>query len=357
MKDKKTFLKKESLLVIIALEIIFIFGLGCEDARVTFREAGTQFDITEWHTVPGDGCLPIITDYQSYYSEYVSVDNSNAQFSRLVADADSFKRANPDADSSIVNMDDFSNDYVLQNLTVIWEGNNNYDLQVYLDGEVVLQENDCSSGLKLQLDPGYYEIKVWDKSEGSFRNVWINVVGSSELENHIIHNITYLEKIDPDLAEGVHTASYSFQIPSFSTGITVEGGLFVWIGDEEVRLDYGTAFQLIVDNGHSNFGKIYYWDGHMWENFTDQIEIDNETFYKITFWIDIPNDYASIVFEDETNYRTISGILSKTQKDESWSSETVGRLQAECISKDGIKHIINFKDYSWEHLEGSIFDY
>ena len=133
------------------LALALLINLGCKQEREKigeeiekvevigkFNVVRTQFDTTEWRTVPGDGCLPSIVNYESFYSEYVYVDNSNPEYSGLVADADSFKRANPDADSSIVDMDNFSNDYVLENIIVIWAGDSDYTLQVYLDGNVII---------------------------------------------------------------------------------------------------------------------------------------------------------------------------------------------------------------------------
>jgi len=370
MKNKKGFLKSVKLLCVIVLLLALVINLGCKKEIEKIRDeiekkevigkfnvVRTQFDTMEWRTVPGDGCLPGIVKYDSIYSEYVYVDNSNPEYSGLVADADSFKRANPYADSSIVDMDNFSSDYVVQNITVIWSGDSDYDLQVYYEGDTILNRYNCSSGVNIHLDPGYYEIKVWDKSDGSFRNVWINVVGGSELEDHIIHNITYLEKTGSNYALGEHTASYYFQIPSFSTGITAEGGLFVWVGDAAVRLDYGTAFQLIVDNEHVNFGKIYYWGGDAWIYSGEEIALNNEFFYKVTFFVAVEDSSASITFEAEEDTFQFDDIFSKTEKDESWSSETIARLQAECISKDGMKHIVNFKDFSWDHEEGSGIDF
>jgi hypothetical protein len=368
MKNK--FLKSVKFLCVTALALALLINLGCKKEIEKIRDeiekkevigkfnvVRTQLDTAEWRTVPGDGCLPMIFDYQSFYAEYVYVDNSNPEYSGLVADADSFKSANPYTDSSVVDMDNFSSDYVVQNITVIWSGDSDYDLQVYLNGEVIIQENNCSSGLKIQLDPGYYEIKVWDKSNGSFRNVWINVVGDSELEDHIIHNITYLEKTGSNYALGEHTASYYFQIPSFSTGITAEGGLFVWVGDEAVRLDYGTAFQLIVDNAHADFGKIYYWGGDAWIYSGEEIALNNEFFYKVTFYVSVEDSSASITFAAEEDTFQFDDIFSETEKDESWSAETIARLQAECISKDGMKHIVNVKDFSWDHEGGSGIDF
>ena len=168
-----------------------------------------------------------------------------------------------------------------------------------------------------------------------------------ENETHIIHNITYLEKATARIPEGTHTASYFFQIPSFSTGITVEGGLFIWFGNEDVRLDYGTAFQLIVDEDDSNFGKVFYWGGNKWIDSGKEVELFNDFFYKVTFTVNVESRNASIDFEGKEESFIFSDIFSETEKDDTWTSGTVARFQAECISKDGMKHVVNFKDFYW----------
>ena len=168
---------------------------------------------------------------------------------------------------------------------------------------------------------------------------------NEEDDIHIIHSIIYLKKTSPRITEGIHTASFYFQIPSFTTGITVEGGLFIWMGN--IRLDYGTAFQLIVDKDNSDYEKIFYWSGNKWIDSHKKVHLTNDFFYKITFTLNITNLDASIDFDGNGESFTLSDVFSETEKDDSWTMDTVARLQAECISKNGIKHIVNFKDCYW----------
>jgi len=170
--------------------------------------------------------------------------------------------------------------------------------------------------------------------------------------NGKIHNITYLEKSYPNILEGVHTASYSFQIPSLETGRTVEGGFFIWIGGE-TRLDYGTAFQLILDDTDEKYEKLYYWyakDGEeKWIYSDKKVKIYNDFFYKVTYTLDYNTRYASILFEGKDEFYFISDIISETTKDKTWTDKTVARFQAESISRDGKNHKVNFKNYTWSH--------
>jgi hypothetical protein len=236
--------------------------------KIDYIDHGTQFDADKWLTVPGDACKPIIANYQTAYSKYVELDNTNMLYSQLVC-----------------HTDDFKND--------------------------------------------------------------IRVNGEQK-----IHNITYLEKSYVNILEGVHTASYSFQIPSLDTGRTVEGGLFIWVGGE-TRLDYGTAFQLIVEKGDKDYEKLYYWTGsgpgNEWKYSGKKVKLYNDFFYKVTYTVNCNRRDANIIFEGKDEFYVFTDIFSETTKDKTWSDITVARLQAECISKDGMKYKVNFKNYIWSH--------
>jgi hypothetical protein len=227
----------------------------------------TQID-SSWMTVPGDGCLPMIPNYQQNYDQYTSINNTNLNFSQLIANAHALSSNNQNA------------------------GNSPY----------------------------------------------------------IIHNITYTQEINQHIAEGTHTASYSFQIPSFSTGITVEGGLFIWIGDDNVRLDYGTAFQLIVDQDNINFGNLYYWGGSEWIDSGEKIELQHNTFYTVAFNVNIDDHAATIFLQGNGILHIIDHTFSETEKADDWTTDSVARLQVECISKDSMRHVVNVRDLYWQHL-------
>jgi len=240
------------------------------------HEDGLQFDESEWITIPGDACEPMIADYENKYSNYVSLNNSIGNFSQLVAHADLFK-----ADS----------------------------------------------------DPGEY--------------------------THRIHNITYLKKSHGRITKGVHTASFEFQIPDLDTGRTVEGGLFIWIGHENIRLDYGTAFQWILEKNDPKYKKLYYWKDEEWIDSQIIVPLYNNYFYKVTFEVNIDDRDASLTFEGKENTFTFNNIFSQTKKNDLWTDKTVARFQAECISQNGTKHRVNFKNYKWTQnilSQGDIVD-
>lgn len=168
------------------------------------------------------------------------------------------------------------------------------------------------------------------------------------------HNLTYHKIVDSSAMTSVHEAEYKFKLPYvISTantdfnGQTVEGGLFVWDGPD-TQLDYGLAFQWIINPWDSNYKAIMYWDGIAWQSL-GTLEPDT-SYHTIKFSLDIPN---------ETAYLTVDGvgftqnIFSSTTKT-GWSSIIEARFQAETISiyppatGPVPKQKVNFKDWQWE---------
>jgi hypothetical protein len=306
-------------------------------------------------------------------------------------------------EANLLDMNTFmSNGQIKSPVFVTWELEKR-TFQVYLNGKEkpIIEYKDQCPGIEINLESDLsYEFKLWNNGHIT-KSLWVNVVdkiGSIDVEgrqfeenkwitvpgdgcdprpkdymdlyannveldnsnssysqlianaenkNYTIHNITFLKKTSLKIKEGIHTASYFFQIPSFNTGTTVEGGLFIWVGNTNERLDYGTAFQLIVDETHNNFKKFYYWHKEKWVYYETIDQLQNDYFYQVTFIVNIEDRDASIVFKGKDKSFTIEDIFSETTKDETWTENTVARFQAECISKYGTKHIVNFNNYKW----------
>jgi len=168
------------------------------------------------------------------------------------------------------------------------------------------------------------------------------------------HNITYHKIVDPDAMTDTHLAEYKFKLPyTISTsntdfnGQTVEGGLFVWDG-ANTELDYGLAFQWVINPWDPNYKDIRYWDGNTWQPLGSLVPDNN--YHTIGFSLDIPSEEA---------YLTIDGVgfainvFSETTKT-GWSNIVEARFQAETISifppETGSipKQKVNFKNWSWE---------
>lgn len=232
------------------------------------NEHDMQIDKSEWVTVPGDACKPMITELEALYKKYgkyVEIDyDENASQTTVIA-----------------------------------------------DGKRHMDDNESS------MPPPF-----------------------------IMHNITYLRKVVTQTLKGVHLASYSLRIPSFTTGITAEGGLFVWSHLDQKN--YGVAFQLIVDQNHPDFGKIYYYGGgEGWIDSTKTLDLETDTFYEIRFILDVISRKADIIIASEDNTIEINDVFHEATKDNWSTTSTLAHLQAEGISKDGIRHAVIFKDYSW----------
>ena len=170
------------------------------------------------------------------------------------------------------------------------------------------------------------------------------------------HNITYKTKLDDadrQMFRHVHLLKYKFRMPEVPTtagsGInaqTLEGGFFIWDGSN-TRLDYGLAFQWILNPWMSTFGDIRTWHNEEWVS-SGYLQPDTE-WHEIEFAMDYYNQLTAI---------TIDGIsmpctFSATTKDASWGNETAARLQAEIISiwpganPSAPHHKAEFKDWQW----------
>lgn len=93
-------------------------------------------------------------------------------------DCPSLNLDNIDEDT-ILNMDTADNDDRVKNpITVIWSGDKKV-LQIYSGGILIFPTNNPHQkhcpGISQQLDPGYYEFKLWSDEGSIIRSVWIFV--------------------------------------------------------------------------------------------------------------------------------------------------------------------------------------
>ena len=79
------------------------------------------------------------------------------------------------------------------------------------------------------------------------------------------------------------------------------------------------------------------------------MDLETDTFYEIKFILDVTNKEADIIISYDDSTIEINNVFHEATKD-GWSrTSTLAHLQAECISKDGVRHAVIFKDYSWCH--------
>lgn len=180
---------------------------------------------------------------------------------------------------------------------------------------------------------------------------------SANVDNRYImtHNITYKKVVSNDLLEMKHRATYKFKIPyvistqnTENNGQTVEGGLFVWDG-ADTQLDYGLAFQWILNPWVSEFGDTRYWDGANWQHL-GVLSVDTN-YHTLVFDLDFENEEAFITL-DGVKYS--QNVYSTTPK-VGWGTSIDARFQAEVISIFPSAEAptiplqqIYFKDWEWE---------
>lgn len=180
---------------------------------------------------------------------------------------------------------------------------------------------------------------------------------SANVDNRYImtHNITYKKVVSDELLSMKHIAEYRFKMPyevstqnTDNNGQTVEGGLFVWDG-ANTQLDYGLAFQWVVNPWVPEFGDIRYWDGAAWQYLTS-ISVDTN-YHDVVFELDFQTNEAYLTL-DGVSY--LQNIFSSTPK-VGWGTTIDGRFQAEVVSifpsvqaSTTAMQEVFFKDWEWK---------
>lgn len=172
------------------------------------------------------------------------------------------------------------------------------------------------------------------------------------------HNITYHRVIDGAALLMMHDASFEFRIPfvpSTSGGAhnaqTFEGGLFIWDGRND-RLDYGLAFQWVLNPWAPEFGAIRAWtptpDGPAWSQIS-RLEPD-DSWHSVWFGYDHATGSTGLAIDG----RMMPVSLTETSKADSWGTDIEARLQAEIISiypgeaDNAPSHVAEVRDWSWD---------
>jgi len=170
------------------------------------------------------------------------------------------------------------------------------------------------------------------------------------------HNITFKRFVDEQAFDYIHTCSYSFRLPYLpstanvgTNAQTIEIAFFIWDGSG-ARLDYGMAFQWMLNPWMPEFGTMRCWadaNGGEWHT-VGQLTPDTQ-------WHDV-----ELVFDyrRQTTSFKLDGIhypsrFSAIPKDASWGPETAARFCAEIVSlhpgesNPGALHRVEFKNWLW----------
>jgi hypothetical protein len=199
--------------------------------------------------------------------------------------------------------------------------------------------------------PGQAPVNVADIAtihSGSLSTLRANVARRGVMA----HNITFKRQIDATCFGTVHVVQYAFRLPYMpatnawpDNAQTVEGGFFVWDGPS-TRLDYGLAFQWILNPWMPTFGAIRTWTGSRWSN-TGFLTVDTN-WHTVTMTFD-PHHSSTAMSIDST---PIPAALTTTPKD-GWGTEIAARLQAEMISlwpgsrQTAPSHRLEVRDWTW----------
>ena len=218
---------------------------------------------------------------------------------------------------------------------------------------ITLENWEVVVGDGLYVAPG--EAPVGPSDITTINNTDVSVLKANIQNRRIMaHNITFYRIFDALAMTSTHEAIYEFKIPyDISTantdfnGQTVEGGLFVWDGPD-TRLDYGLAFQWVINPWAPDFEEFQYWTGSSWSTLgTLEASTDNHI---VKFTLDIPNQLAYITLNGLQFSRN---VFSSTTKPADWGTGVEARFQAEIISifpsATGTipKHKTRFHDWSW----------
>lgn len=170
------------------------------------------------------------------------------------------------------------------------------------------------------------------------------------------HNITFKRLIADNALDFVHVCEYQFRLPYMPTtsntllnGQTIEGGIFVWDG-RNTRMDYGVAFQWVLNPWSPLFKKIQCWTGSSWQ-VVGELEPDTR-WHRVKFVLDYRRQQTQLLIDG----KTFPSLFTLTAKDASWGTEVAARLQAEIISLDvcrqttGILHKAQFRHWRWQWL-------
>lgn len=156
----------------------------------------------------------------------------------------------------------------------------------------------------------------------------------------MVHNISFLRSQDANALRATHRAGYSFRLLALPdendpdmAGQTVEGGLFVWDG-AETQLDYGAAFQWIVNPKSPGYGKVFAWyatpDGVREWRAVGTLKPDT-AWHRVEVVVSPSSGTATLSIDNGSIF--VPDALARERKP-GFGSDVTSRLQVEIISAD-----------------------
>lgn len=179
---------------------------------------------------------------------------------------------------------------------------------------------------------------------------------NTQMRGVMAHNITFKRLIDAAALASVHYCQYEFRLPYIpmtngwpNNAQTLEASLFVWDGAQS-RLDYGMAFQWVLNPWLSSFGTLRIWtdvSGGEWQ--TIGYLAPDTNWHKLEMVVD---------YQQRTTALHIDGMqllswFATTVKPATWDNQVAARLGAEIISvypgnnSTAPMHVAEFRNWSW----------
>jgi hypothetical protein len=181
------------------------------------------------------------------------------------------------------------------------------------------------------------------------------------------HNITYQRQASGDAFTYAHLCEFEFRLPYIPTvgnwvnnAQTFETSFFVWDGSGS-RIDYGMAWQWILNPWMSNFGEVRAWmssatatvpENGAWHS-VGQLGIDTN-WHRAKLIVDY-GAQATALLIDDTHYLC---TFSATSRPSTWSIETAARFGVEIISvypgnnSSAPLHQAEIRNWQWRWIPG-----
>lgn len=176
----------------------------------------------------------------------------------------------------------------------------------------------------------------------------------------MVHNISFLRSQGGNALRATHRAGYSFRLLALPNeddpdmaGQTVEGGLFVWDG-AETQLDYGAAFQWIVNPKSPDYGKVFAWRATP-EGVREWRAVGTLTpdtaWHRVDVVVSPASGAATLSIDNGSVF--VSDALAR-EREPGFGGDVTSRLQVEIISADPPPgnvarkyHVVAVRDWSW----------
>lgn len=222
-----------------------------------------------------------------------------------------------------------------------------YRGQRLLGWETVPGDASCSApGVPL---PSPDDIRTISPPGKTYSEIQANILH----RNIMAHNVTFKRIVQNTALNFVHIFAHQFRLPfipsttnSSLNGETIEGGIFVWDGANS-RMDYGCAWQWVINPWASAFQEIRIWNGSQWKA-VDALTPDTR-WHTLKLVFDYHQQATALIIDG----RHSPSQFSVTPKPPTWGPEIAARVQIEtislhvCAGGTGVLHRVQIRNWAW----------